>query len=258
MRSKLGKAVRKRFDEIFTKELPQFEPVTPGKICFDNTLIDEIPQGDRLYLWKYKDDLYLYVFLTIATPKFGDRFTVEIAWTKNQRYPLCAFCMFPYDIPESEIQHDIPINGDFRFRISELFENRSNEDFWWEVASQPTWEEFEKWNREGDFTGEKLFGPPETPLEEAMKNVESCVKDAVDKIIKYAMSYFQEIIQEYEANPNFWKEFDAIDWRQRKKEWMLKQKDGVKVSDEKCIWENCQNKVVMGSVYCIDHLIEHR
>jgi len=39
-----------------------------------------------------------------------------------------------------------------------------------------------------------------------MKNVEPFVKDAVDKIIKYAMPYFQQIIQKYEADTDFWKE----------------------------------------------------
>lgn len=206
MRSKLGKAVREKFDNLIRKTLPQFHLVEPREV--DTPAGDkcmETPSGCCLYLWKCRDNLYFYILLEI-NPKQGDSFTIELAWTRNKRFPICTDLMFPYDALESGIKRDIPINGDFRFRISELFEKHSNEDFWWEVAPSPTWEEFAKWNREADFTGEKLFGPPVMPLEEAMRNVRPCVKDAVDKIEKYAMPYFQEIIQKYEANPNFWKE----------------------------------------------------
>lgn len=195
MRKQLAKAVRKEFDICLRRKLPHFQPVKPKDVEFLGKMEKEISPGDRLYLWDFSEDLYFYLLLVIATPKMGDGFTIEGAWTRNRRFPSKLFPMHPRGVPKSDILPDRPENGDMRFRLGDLFtEPRS---YWWWVAPQPSFEEFNKWLLEGYFEGEKLFGPPEMPLEEAMKNVRPCVEDAVNHIVKYTVPYFEEIIADY-------------------------------------------------------------
>jgi hypothetical protein len=195
MRRQLANAVRKEFDACLRQNLPHFHPVKPGKIEFLGRMKSEIPAGNRLYLWDYAGDLYFYLVLVVASQKMGDAFTVECAWTRNARFPSTLFCMFPRGVPKSDIPPDTPENGDMRFRMGDIFPEP--DDCWWWVAPRPSFEEFNKWLLEGDFEEEKLFGPPEIPLEEAMKNVTPCVEDAVRHIVEYVIPYFEEIIAEY-------------------------------------------------------------
>jgi hypothetical protein len=198
MRRQLANAVRKEFDVCLRRNLSKFRPVKPREVEFLGRMEKEIPPGDRLYLWDFKKDLYFYLMLVIATPKMGDGFTVEGAWTQNGKFPSTLFPMAPRGIPKSDILPDKPENGDMRFRIGDLLpEPEPQEDLWWWVAPRPSFEEFNKWLLEGDFEGEKLFGPKEMPVEEATKNVKPCVEDAVRHIVKYVMPYFEEIIGEY-------------------------------------------------------------
>ena len=194
MRSKLAKAVRKEFAARLKRSLPQFKLAKLREIEFLGKMEKEIPPGYRLYLWDFSKDLCVYLVLCIATPKMGDAFTVECAWTRNGRFPslLGLTIMHPCDFPKFGIVCDEPKDGDFLFRIGELWE--PHVDHWWWVAPRPSFEEINKWSREGNFEGEKLFGPPEMPIDEAMKNVVPCVEDAINRIIEYAVPYFEKII----------------------------------------------------------------
>jgi len=193
MRSKLGNAVRKEFESRLSQRLPQFRPVKPERIEIFGKMEQEIPPGWRLYLWHFREDLYFYLLLVIGPQKLGDAFTVECAWTRNARFPALADLMEPYDIPRCNIVHDEPKDGDFKFRIGTLWEPRA--DHWWWVAPRMSFEEFSKWVRSEEF--KQGLPEPEMSIEDALRNVNTCVEDAVNHIVEYAMPYFEHIIEEY-------------------------------------------------------------
>ncbi len=191
MRRILANEVRKQFNACMKERLPQFKNVKPVEIELRGKMIKEIPLGYRLYLWEQSDELYFYLLLEIPSKKMGDAFTIECAWTRNRRYPALLGHLFPYDIPRSQIVHDEPQNGDFRFRMGMLWEPRK--DHWWWVAPQPNFEGFTRWLMSGAKV-KNQYEPPEMPVEEALKNVTPCVHDAVDHIVDYAIPYFEGII----------------------------------------------------------------
>lgn len=251
MRKKLAQAVRKEFDSCLKQRLPKFKSVKPDFIKMLGKTEKGIPLGGRLYLWDFKKDLNFYLMLVLASQKVGDAFTIEGAWTKHNRYPALVGLMNPLDIPELTILHDIPINGDFRFRMSDLY--KAHQDHWWWLSPKPSFEEFNKWLKRADFD-ESPLGTTIIPIEEAINNVKPCVEDVINKITKYVIPYFEKIVERYTKYPGFWEEFQKYDKEKAEKERLLKSKNGL--CNEKCIWANCNKKRVKGNVYCIDHLYE--
>ena len=63
MRSKLAIALRKQFGDRLKEEIPQFKNIKPDKIEFLGKMEEAIPKGGRLYLWDFREDLYIYLLL---------------------------------------------------------------------------------------------------------------------------------------------------------------------------------------------------
>lgn len=199
MRSRLGKAIRKQFTVLLREKLPQFKSVKPKQIDAPWGKTRGIPQGDRLYLWEYSNDLYFYIELSIS-PKF-DAFDIGGAWTQNGRFPAFACSRCPYGIPQSGILPQGPENGDMRFRIADLIQ--IPQFYGWEVAKY-LYDDVNEWINSGEWREDP---PPEISIEDAMRNVEPCIEDALDKVIKYIIPYYEKIIEDYRKDPDFSKKY---------------------------------------------------
>ena len=205
MRGKLAIVLRKQFNDQLKKEIPQFKNIEPDKIEFLGKMEDAIPKGNRLYLWDCRKDMYFYLLLTIATPTRGDAFTIEFAYSIKRKFPATLPLMHPFDIPESDICHDTPKDGEFRFRIGEFLQ--PGKDHWWWLAPNIYDVRFNEITFFKDF--ENDFNELcEVPIEQALKNVAPCVNEAIIIIKKYAIPYFEKIKTEYDNNPDFWMQFE--------------------------------------------------
>jgi hypothetical protein len=170
MNRQLGKVLRKRFAEELRERLPQFRCVKGH--ANSGTF--------NTYEWSVSADLHVYVVLQINT-RF-DSFTIELSWSKHQGYPAHLNLMFPRDIPLSRIPRDQPKDGEFKFRLSNLY---ADKDVWWELIPRPTIEEILEQQRilieEGTMH--------EDSIEAGLERVDPCVKDAVDKLIEHGIPF---------------------------------------------------------------------
>lgn len=168
LRGELGKRVRNEFSRMLKEKLPLF-------IEEKNA---EIYPGSRLYSWKASSSLYCYIYLVFA--QLEDRFVVEIAWSRNLRFPAGALPSDPYGPPH---------NGDKRFRLSELW--GETKDLWWWVGQKTNWEAV---IREG-------ITSSDPPVEECIPRIVPAVSDAIQHIVNDAMPYFKRIIGAYSDSP---------------------------------------------------------
>jgi hypothetical protein len=155
MRSKLGKALRQKFEEELKKQYPQFEE--------DKKSI--IPSGCRLYMWKLKENLFFFVELVLS-PK-DDSFTIQIGWSKNNDYPL-SLNFDPQEISSKE---------NSRFRMSLLV---TQKDYWWYLAKKSTLDD--------DF-----FTFVETPIEESLEKISPTIDEVFNQIKEYVIPYFEKV-----------------------------------------------------------------
>jgi hypothetical protein len=87
--------------------------------------------------------------------------------------------MFPREIPERGIRRDDPIDGEFRFRLGELFEPR--QDFWWNLSPPLTIQDTLRQQQLLIQTG-KL--EEEFPIEKARARIPDAVKDALVELLE--------------------------------------------------------------------------
>lgn len=156
MRSKIGKTLRKEFDLRLRNTFPQFSE--------DKSSVK--PPGCRDYVWKLKNQLSAFISL-ICSPK-GDSFTIDIAWTTNDKYPDRAIT-YPEDSPQ---------DGNSRFRLSQMY--GSKRDYWWQLSKEMSIDD--------DF-----FTFEEEPVEVALSRIDPALDDVFDKIEKYVMPYFDRL-----------------------------------------------------------------
>lgn len=161
MRSALVKAVRKRFSLRLRAELPGFVEAKGN----------DLPAECRLYEWRISGQLRFY--LVLQHHRNRDWFTLEIAWTRNGRWPAhSAVPASPYEDPQS---------GDLCFRLGRLWA-RDQKDIWWEFSPRlsPLDAAFDDVVKE-------------LPLEELIPKVEPLVEDAIRHLIEDAMPYFRKV-----------------------------------------------------------------
>lgn len=157
VRSKLAKAVRKRFDARLSERLPQFQAEKSP----------EIPPGDRLYAWQLAPGLSAYLLLVLFPS--DDWFTLEAAWSRHQRFPVMA----PPSLPHEEAKQ-----GELRFRAHTLWAD-ARADFWWKLGQSEISEAME------------LL---EQPPEELLPRVETCVEAAVQDLVQHVVPYFRQLL----------------------------------------------------------------
>jgi hypothetical protein len=100
MRSELANALRK----YFAKQLKQKWP------SFNETKNNDLPVGCRLYKLKLATDFTFYLLLQPSSK--DESFTLELAWTQKDTFPLIA--------SHTILPHGEPINGE-HLKVAKIF-----------------------------------------------------------------------------------------------------------------------------------------
>lgn len=160
MRREVGKAVRRHFNDVIGRCLS----------CFVEMRDVEIPDGDRVYAWQLVPDLAFYLALIIDHR--WDAFTIEVAWSRDAKWPAYALLGMPTDHADMMA----------RLRIASLW--GSKRDFWWHLSREFSLDEIEEATR--------TLSDLNEPLELVLPRVEPMVDDAVSRIIDFALPYFEQ------------------------------------------------------------------
>ena len=126
--------------------------------------------GNRVLEWRPRANLACYVMLHIRSDH--DAFTIEAAWSRNGQFPSRFRYLCPRDWPRHKLHKDRPIKGEFHFRLCRLWEPK--DDIWWKVSHE---------------------------------SVEAVVRDAIERIVKYGLPYFDEISS---TQPPRWYSLSAL------------------------------------------------
>ena len=175
MRAKIAKAVRELFSRKLQQEMGYFEPLRTSKIR----------KGDLLFCWSVNSAVNAYIYLFISPKYDQDRFTVELA---------CSQGDFPLQMAR---QPSHEVNGKIRFRLPQLFKSQWPKRGWepmWEVGPHDSPREAidraHAQIKAGEIPGVK---DNLIPIDQALKLVEPQVQDAIDKIRKFGIPFFQKI-----------------------------------------------------------------
>jgi hypothetical protein len=163
MRAVLGKELRHQFTERLQDELPQFRRILDKRLS----------RTDSVYEWRVADGLSFYLLLQVAPER--DDFTVEVCWSRKNRFPLDVSQFSPADAPDG---------GQMRFRLSAFW---ARNDPWWTLGTpHDPWEELELLAG-----GELLL---EDPIPRAMAKIPGEITDVILKVKQYAVPYFANTI----------------------------------------------------------------
>ena len=170
MRKEYGTAVRKEFCARFEKALPQF------KLSNDK---ESAGPGARLYELVVSENLTLYACLGMS--RSFEEFVIEVAWSEHNRFP-----------PEHLFSNNEPKNGEACRQLPKFWCKGSSR--WWVVEPRDSFEEIMRRHREFDFEPR--------PVEAYLPGIPALVEDAVNKIMEYAVPYFEKVAAEhgYEIN----------------------------------------------------------
>lgn len=117
MQLEMAKKLYQAFDCAISEMLPMFAQRSAGsKACV------------RLYQWKPSE---VSVFLLLVLSPNSDAFTWEGAWSVKQEFPFHLYPMSPVGKPNADIPAEEPVEGEFRFRIPELWD--VGKDTWWHL-----------------------------------------------------------------------------------------------------------------------------
>ena len=168
MKVQLAKAVRSQFIEEMAKRLPAFVAMTPDD-----------PNGDLLVL-RVSGALVFFVHLTIADDK--DRFVLEAASNTVLTYPWTEMPGQLRDL-SSAVAKDV-----WRFRISKFWGEAK--EHWWILGRETDWREtIERLRRKEVLTSEDL--------ERELNEVEQKMEDAVERVCRHAVPYFELAAKEH-------------------------------------------------------------
>ena len=171
MQAKLAKAVRAHFAQQMTKRLPAFQLLAKG--------------NPDLYILQVSQDLVFFVYLSISEGK--DSFVLEVAANENKQFPWTEM---PGTLRNLETGTTKKM---WRFRISKLWgEPKSHAWILGEVRNH---------QRILDDVRNKAYLAPEE-LESKLKEVESKVRDAVDKVCEYGIPYLELVAKKHGIDAN--------------------------------------------------------
>lgn len=178
MRSKVAKILRETFARKLQEELPQFQRVDT----------ESIRAGDRLFSWRRRPDLTCYIYLFISPKPNQDRFAVELA---------CSPGEFPFAQMPREPSYCR--NGTVRFRLPQLYKSE-----WPKTNWEPMWEVGPHENAAAAIQritqralARQLPSKDEglLPVEEALRFVEPAVEDAITRIRKCGIPFFDKFAE---------------------------------------------------------------
>lgn len=171
VRSALGRAVRETFERRLKEESSRFHRTTQVKIS---------PEC-RLYEWVHDEKMRF--FLVLQMHRSEDRFTIEVAWSKNGEWPEGHV-----PLPDSPLLASP--SGEMRFRIGLLWNTQP--DHWWQVVPGGLHAVPVQAPRDPEALWREITNPP--PIEDALKEVPAVVDDAIAKIQTFVIPYFERVI----------------------------------------------------------------
>ncbi len=191
MRSELGKAVRRRFWERMTSELPMFHKVVSATVGV----------GEPVYRWCIATRLHCYVYLYVIPNWDMDCFTIELGCSPHEfpEYPVGHIAAPTPDLHVLS-SHLEERNGRVRFRLPFLYEEEwrglGEEPFWWLTAG-----------RNGESEGSTSAGSVSAAasgnasgclaLEQALEQVGPRVDDAFERLKSFGIPYFHRFATEH-------------------------------------------------------------
>jgi hypothetical protein len=173
VRRQLGKELKRQFKEQLRVKLPQFGEVK----------IDPNRWGWKVFEWAIAPGMKAYVCLFPSQK--DDAFTVDIAWSRQGRFPRHLDYLFPHDIPRARIFASEPVDGEYLTRLPYLYSDR---DQWWEVIPRLSVEEILEQQRRQIESGQV----EEAPIEAGLERIEPLVTDAVNRIVEYGVPWLVE------------------------------------------------------------------
>lgn len=168
MRKELARAVRAEFTAAMERRLPQFRPI--------KVVSRYAWPGSRVFEWRYDASQRFFVELFFSV-KGADAFAVEVGWSRLGRYP------------EVGVRPGFPSGGrelakpEHWTRVSSLYAPIGG--FW--SLEEPD----DAPGASGQSGG--LLSQTPVALEEALTRVERRVDDAVDKLVRYAIPYLEQV-----------------------------------------------------------------
>ena len=180
MRAKLAKAVRETFARKLQEALPQFIPVESQR-----------DSGNRLYKWGVAPDVNFYVYLQLSAKSHEDSFTIELGCSRRE---------YPFDHGARDPNHEK--DGAVRFRLPQLYREewrpKTGREPWWWIGPQKSAKESIARTMERVKSG-KLPEKDEglMPIEQALPLVEPQVQDAIERLKRYGMPFFQKFAKQH-------------------------------------------------------------
>ena len=178
MRSPLAKAVRNSFSRRMQEELPQFVPVKS----------EHAVPGDLLYVWKFSQELKFYIYLEISQKSYQDSFTVELA---------CSAADFPFS--HAALGPTPQKDGSVRFRLPQLYRDEwrpgTGWEPWWWIGSPIVPEGVTSKAVMRAVAGKRPLTDEGLPIEQALPLVEPQVQNAIDRINRFGIPFFEQFAQ---------------------------------------------------------------
>jgi hypothetical protein len=182
MRAQLANSVRDAFSRHMKQEFPRFAPIGPTGVL----------SGGLLYRWPRATDLSCYIYLQISAKDYQDWFMVELACSTNG-FPIHLSTFGPNDVRE----------GCVRFLLPELYREEWRPKsrripFWW-IGPPVVPQEVTAKAVERAVAGKRPLVDEGMPIEQALPLVEPQVQDAIDRIKRFGIPFFEKFAQSQAA-----------------------------------------------------------
>lgn len=181
MRSQLATAVRDAFSRLVKQEFPQFVQIEPMGAL----------RGGLLYKWQRAQNVSCFVYLQISA-KMQDSFMVELSCSEGE-FPLNLVAHGPNDVRE----------GSVRFRLPELYREewaaKTRRVPWWWIGPPTAPEEVTSKAVARAVAGKRPLVDEGMPIEGALPLVEPQVRDAIDRLKRFGIPFFEQFAQSRSA-----------------------------------------------------------
>jgi hypothetical protein len=168
VRKEIASAVRTLFDTGMKGKLGPFR-------LFKDKGNRQIKPGTQVYRWEKAPDMYFFVMLETQT-KEPDRFWVSVAWSRDGFVP--------------SIYPDLGgVEGD-RFNLGKL-SNARNSFHEWELTKLPSVVDMSPEEMSDEISKEW----DRKRIAEGIRQAPASVADAIDRIVEYAVPYFERVSQ---------------------------------------------------------------
>ena len=159
-------------------ELPQFVPIeSTGALA-----------GGLLYRWQCARDLTCYIYLQISAKDNEDSFVVELSCSRGD-FPANLVAFGPNEVK----------GGSVRFRLPELYRqewgHNSRRIPWWWIGPPPIPDEITSRAVARAVTRKRPLTDEAIPIEKALRLVEPQVRDAIDRIKRFGIPFFEQFAQ---------------------------------------------------------------